>query len=57
MSEIDKLIEEINALAKKKKTEGLTEEETVKQKELRQKYLKWFRNNMKQTLDTIEIVD
>ena len=38
-----KLIDEINALAHKKKTVGLTPEEQVRQQKLRQKYLKEFR--------------
>lgn len=51
------LIEEINQLARKKRTEGLTEAETKRQAELRQAYLAGFRENMKSVLDNIEIVD
>ena len=46
----------INALAHKKKTEGLTEEETIEQKALREEYLAAFRENFKQRLDNIDIV-
>lgn len=52
-----KLIEEINNLAKKKKTIGLTDEEKIKQKKLYKKYISAFKGNLKSTLDTIEIVD
>lgn len=49
-------LDRINALAQKKKTEGLTEQEQVEQKELREAYLKAFRNSFKQQLDNVEIV-
>lgn len=51
------LIEQINALAKKSREEGLTEEEAKLQQELRKKYLDNFRSNFRQMLDNIEIVD
>ena len=38
-----KLIQEINELAHKKKTQGLTPEEQKRQQKLRQQYLKEFR--------------
>ncbi len=49
-------LDRINALAQKKKTVGLTEEEQVEQKELREAYLEAFRKNFKQQLDNVEIV-
>lgn len=52
---MDELLVEINALAKKKREDGLTEEETKRQKELYTQYLKIFRSNMKKQLDNIEI--
>ncbi|WP_138751068.1 DUF896 domain-containing protein [Paenibacillus sinopodophylli] len=55
--EFSKIIERINELARKNKSEGLTDAETVERDELRQQYLKTFKNNFRQQLETIEIVD
>ena len=52
-----KLLEEINALAKKAKEEGLTEEETARRDQLRQEYLQWFRAGFAQRLENIVLVD
>ena len=49
------LLEEINYLAKKKKEQGLTEEEQKRQNELRQEYLKGFRARFKTQLDSVEV--
>lgn len=49
------LIKEINALAQKKKAEGLTEEEQTKQDALRKKYLEIFRGNFKSQLEHTKI--
>ena len=51
------LIDEINALARKQRSMGLTDEEKIRQNHLRKKYLAGFRENMKNILDRIEIVD
>ena len=51
------LIDEINALARKQRSRGLTDEEKIRQNQLRKKYLAGFRENMKNILDRIEIVD
>ena len=48
-------IERINYLAKKKKAEGLTEDELVEQGLLREEYLKSVRENFRSTLESIEI--
>ena len=52
-----KKIERINELAKKKKTVGLTEEELLEQKALREEYLASIRQNFRQTLESIEYKD
>lgn len=52
---MDQLIKEINELAHKKKTVGLTAEEQVKQDALRKKYLEIFRGNFKQQLANTKI--
>ena len=48
-------IDRINALAKKKKAEGLTEEELAEQKELYREYLADFRASMTGILDNTVI--
>jgi len=52
-----KKIQRINELAHKKKTVGLTEEETAEQAALRQEYLEGIRANFRQTLESIEYTD
>lgn len=49
------LIERINALARKKKAEGLTDEELAEQATLRMTYLAEFRAGMQATLEQIWI--
>ena len=51
------LIERINQLARKQRSEGLTDEERAEQQKLRKSYLAGFRENMKNVLDQTEIVD
>ncbi len=50
-------IERINFLAKKSKTEGLTEAEKAEQAVLREEYLCSFRENFKSQLDRIKFVE
>ena len=45
----------INALARKKREEGLTEEELAEQQHLRAEYLKDFRNGMERMLESIVV--
>lgn len=54
---MEELIERINFLANKKKTVGLTEEETIEQQQLRHEYLKIFREGFKRHLTSIKVVD
>ena len=48
-------IDRINELARKKKAEGLTEEELKEQAELRAQYLREFRANMEATLQAVRV--
>ena len=50
-----KKIERINELARKKKTCGLTKEETDEQAALRKEYLDGYRTNLKAMLDSIVV--
>ncbi len=43
--------ERLNFLARKSRTEGLTEEEKAEQQQLREEFLAGFRRNLYQTLD------
>ena len=47
----------INELARKKKAEGLTPEETAEQERLRSEYLAAFRRNMIAQLDNTYIIE
>ncbi|MBS7527343.1 DUF896 domain-containing protein [Fusibacter paucivorans] len=49
-------LDRISFLANKKKREGLTAEETLEQKALREEYLTAFRKSFRKQLDNIEIV-
>lgn len=50
-----KLIDRINYLSRKSKTDGLTENEKSEQQILRKQYLQEFRNNFKKQLDNLEV--
>ncbi|MBQ8056758.1 MAG: DUF896 domain-containing protein [Ruminococcus sp.] len=49
------LLEKINVLAKKKKEEGLTQEEQKLQKELYKEYLTQFRSGFKKQLQNVDV--
>jgi uncharacterized protein YnzC (UPF0291/DUF896 family) len=51
------MIQRINELANKKKTVGLTDEETVEQANLRKIYIDAFKASTRQQLDRIKFVD
>ena len=51
------LIDRINELANKKKTVGLTPEEKVEQKSLRETYLSIFREGFRNRIEMLQIYD
>lgn len=51
------MIDRINQLARKKKAEGLTEEEQQEQKILYRQYIDAFKENLRFQLDMIEVVE
>ena len=53
----EKLIERINALAKKSKEEGLTEEEKSEQQKLRREYINVIKKNLRAELNNISIIE
>lgn len=55
--DIDSLVQRINELARKHKSEGLTEEESQERDRLRQIYLGNVRKNFRAQLDSIEWVE
>ena len=48
-------IERINELARKRKAEGLSEEEQLEQETLRKEYIRGFRNNLQEPLDSMVV--
>ena len=57
MAITQEMIDRINQLAKKKKTEGLSEDEAAEQKALYREYIDAFKANLKAQLERIEVVD
>lgn len=57
MAVTQEMINRINELARKKKAEGLSEEEAAEQKVLYREYIDAFKANLKAQLDMIEVVD
>ena len=53
----EKLIERINALARKSKEEGLTEEEKSEQQKLRREYINIIKRNLRAELNNISIIE
>lgn len=57
MSREDLNIERINELAKKKREQGLTNEEAKEQSKLRKQYLDSFRKGFKHQLESTKVID
>ncbi len=53
----EELLNRINELARKSRTEGLTEEEKAEQAQLRQQYIKGFRQGFENTMNNVYIMD
>ncbi len=53
----EKEIDRINELARKSKTEGLSEEEKIEQKALRVKYINSFKESLEGQLNNLVIVE
>ncbi len=51
------MLQRINELAHKKKTEGLNERELVEQEELRRVYIEHVKAQLRVSLESIKIVD
>ena len=57
MAITQEMIDRINELSRKKKAEGLNEEEQAEQKVLYKEYIAAWRNNVRAQLENIEFVD
>lgn len=54
---LDEKIQRINYLAKKAKSEGLTEDEKAEQQQLRKEYIAEWRQGVVQVLDNTYVMD
>ena len=54
---MEKIIKEINALEKKQREVGLTEEEKARQAEVRKIYIDAIKKNFRSQLDNIKVVE
>lgn len=52
-----KKLDRINALAKKSREEGLTEEEKLEQKKLREEYIAEYRRGLEMQLENMYVLD
>ncbi len=53
----DQELARLNELARKKKTQNLTDSEAAEQKQLREKYLNNFRRSISGQIESIKVVD
>lgn len=51
------LLARINLLSKKSKTSGLTDAEKIEQKNLRQQYLKEFKESFAEQITSVKVID
>lgn len=51
------IIPRINELAKKEKSLGLSQDEKIEQKQLREQYIQRFRGNLENTLMGVKVID
>lgn len=54
---MDETVNRINELARKAKSEGLTEEEVAERDKLRRIYIDAFKTNLRSQLENIKFVD
>ncbi len=54
---MEQLVKRINELAAKAKAQGLSDEEKSERAELRQEYIRRFRQGMENTMSNVYIVD
>lgn len=57
MSIDQKLLDRINELSRKRKTEGLTEEEAIERQALHKEYIRQFRAGFEQQLTSLKVID
>ncbi len=50
-------IDRINELYRKQKADGLTDDEKTEQAQLRREYVDGVKNSLRQTLDSIKVMD
>lgn len=53
--ESEQMVERINQLARKSRTEGLNEQEKAEQQQLREAYLSSIRTNLQQVLNSVVV--
>lgn len=53
----EKKIKRINELANKSKITGLSIEEAKEQTQLRKEYLETFRSSMRETIESVKVID
>lgn len=52
-----KKLDRINELVRRERSDGLTDEEKIEQKNLREEYIQAFRSGMKNQIEGMKVVD